>query len=201
MAGHMALTSSFIPLILSVTLTLVLAQAPDESWTKAGFCNSYDCPSYEILDRTEDYEVRMYEPSVWVSTSSRSNFMNFMRLFRYISGNNQESRKIAMTVPVLKRVSTDNSPSTMSFFVSPDQSPAPQPNGDSVSVDSMPGQIVYVRSFGGFASSKKYKDHSDALTAALPKDAEYESGFYYTAGYNSPWQMNNRHNEVWFIGK
>ncbi|KAI8503993.1 Heme-binding protein 2 [Branchiostoma belcheri] len=59
-----------------------------------------------------------------------------------------------------------------------------------------------VLSFGGFASETDWTDTAKALAESLDNaTVSYHKDFYYTAGYNSPFQLFDRHNEVWFIKK
>merc|ERR1712188_88276 len=59
---------------------------------------------------TSGYEVRRYPRSFWTATTVTGKNMDkagseaFMRLFRYISGDNELKQKIEMTVPVLVSV-------------------------------------------------------------------------------------------------
>merc|ERR1719209_1450451 len=76
-------------------------------WSPPKFCRGNDCPKFTILNKTENYEVRKYESSRWASTTVQNlHDLNgamrtgFMRLFNYITGNNEKGEKIAMTCPV-----------------------------------------------------------------------------------------------------
>jgi len=178
----------------------------DPAWPPE-FCNDIDCPKFTVVTTTNDYEERNYEASHWVSATSTGYGLNeaylkmFMKLFRYISGNNENEEKIAMTAPVLitQGPACENN-FTMSFYISPKVGDAPAPTDATVFLSSMPEMTVYVRSFTGFASNADYAKNAADLAAALPKTAKYNKDMYYTGGYNSPFTLFNRHNEVWFIG-
>lgn len=75
---------------------------------------------------------------------------------------------------------------------------APAPVAKDVYVHETPAMQVYVYSFGGIATQK---DHVQAATAVISKlkanKLPYVSGYFYTAGYDSPVTLENRHNEVW----
>ena len=59
---------------------------------------------------------------------------------------------------------------------------------------------LYVcRSFGGFAHESDYVTNARELADALPASAKYDKSYFYSAGYDSPFALFNRHNEVWFI--
>ena len=58
-----------------------------------------------------------------------------------------------------------------------------------------------IRVFGGRASDKHYIEEAEKLVKALGDTTDYHQEFYYTAGYDSPYKLFNRRNEVWFIKK
>ena len=61
----------------------------------------YETQEYQVVDQIGNAEIRFYPSAAMIKVSSgvnRSN--NFGKLFRYISGNNSGSEKIAMTTPV-----------------------------------------------------------------------------------------------------
>ena len=66
------------------------------------FSQSYETQKYNLIDKSDDFEIRYYPKSIKarvVSTSNSNN--NFRKLFSYISGNNKTNEKIAMTTPSL----------------------------------------------------------------------------------------------------
>ncbi|KAK7495530.1 hypothetical protein BaRGS_00013228 [Batillaria attramentaria] len=178
---------------------------------KPDFCNKLDCPEFTVIKNEKTYQLREYVATKWVSTNSvgisfdAAQYTDFERLFQYISGKNAKGQKIAMTAPVIDRIIPGPGPAcesnfTMSFFVSPKEGQPPQPTDKTVFLSSMPKMRVYVRSFGGFASEKKWIEEAAALADALGS-AAYVKDYYYTAGYNSPFQLTNRHNEIWFLAQ
>lgn len=58
------------------------------------------------------------------------------------------------------------------------------------------------RSFGGFASPEKYAEEAEVLSRILRNRGQpFYEDFFYTAGYDSPFKLFNRHNEVWYFKK
>ena len=55
---------------------------------------------FEVISKAENYEIRYYEERLVIQTDSGTQNNAFRKLFKYISGSNNESKKIAMTVPV-----------------------------------------------------------------------------------------------------
>ena len=37
--------------------------------SKPDFCGNYDCPSFTLESKTDEYEVRRYEGGKWVTTA------------------------------------------------------------------------------------------------------------------------------------
>ena len=64
-----------------------------------------------------------------------------------------------------------------------------------------PVYLVISRSFGGFASKDTFIQEAAKLAQSLPASASYHTDFYLTAGYDAPFKVFNRHNEVWFIAE
>jgi len=109
---------------------------------------------------------------------------------------------VAMTAPVRVRVMPGQGPAcvsnfTMSFYVS--KLPAPQPTDPTVELTKLPALKAYVKSFGGRPKEADWVKQADALAAALPKSAKVEKDFFFTAGYDSPFKLFYRHNEVWIL--
>jgi len=175
------------------------------------FCNGLDCPKYALKNKTKDFEIRYYTNTVWYGTNlagidyNAANYKLFMRLFDYIQGANEKKMKIAMTAPVINRIIPGQGPAcennfTMSFFNSPKVVNPPKPTDPTVFIHSFNAMTVYVTGFGGFADQQKYQEHALSLGKALDKAGiQFNKNVYYTAGYDSPFKLFNRHNEVWFM--
>ena len=56
--------------------------------------------SYEIIQKISEVEIRFYPPVMMAKHTSVKQGSGFGKLFGYISGNNTENMKIAMTTPV-----------------------------------------------------------------------------------------------------
>ena len=65
---------------------------------------AYESAEYRVIESDGEFEIREYPDLMLASTKMRmesnGNDGSFMRLFRYISGANQSSQKVAMTTPV-----------------------------------------------------------------------------------------------------
>ncbi|OWF47548.1 heme-binding protein 2-like [Mizuhopecten yessoensis] len=178
---------------------------------KHWFCHDLDCPAYEPMMTPPGYEKRRYEDSKWVATNvttnnygSSQNSQMFNKLFKYISGENSMHQKVPMTAPVLKHETPGATPGAASthimYFMVPHDMrvSTPAPTDPSVYLVTLPSMVVYVGSYSGYASQSKDTDALNALRAEL-KTTSSNSGYTFTAGYDSPFNLIHRHNEVWIV--
>eukprot|EP01026_Neomeris_dumetosa_P000684 TRINITY_DN1016_c0_g1_i3.p2 TRINITY_DN1016_c0_g1~~TRINITY_DN1016_c0_g1_i3.p2 ORF type:complete len:243 (-),score=26.04 TRINITY_DN1016_c0_g1_i3:185-814(-) len=197
--------STSLFLLLSVLCTCSFA------WEKPWFCHGLDCPQYTVVSKNDSYELRSYPSLTWVSTIEKglsydqAETEGFMRLFNYISGANAKKENIPMTAPVRSRLEPGPGPFckdnfTTSFFVPYDlQDTAPEPSSSDVFIEKDSPKSFYVASFGGYAPEKTVLEHvkslGDSLEAAGIKD--FARDYFYMAGYDPPFRVFDRHNEVW----
>lgn len=135
----------------------------------------------------------------------------FKRLFRYISGANAGSVKVKMAAPVQVRVvpgagPTCNTTFRVSFFVPfADQADPPAPTDASVYVDKQPAARVATLSYPGYVRSfaEDIRPQLQRLLGLLQYHGldGFDTNQYATAGYDSPFSLGKRHNEVWFFQK
>ncbi|XP_067298639.1 heme-binding protein 2 isoform X2 [Pseudorasbora parva] len=182
--------------LLSLKSLAVSSIGPSNS--SSSFCSeSEECLQFELICRTDEYEVRRYSPSRWVSTDAEAYFlgvgaaMAFRRLYHYISGANKEGVKFEMTSPVLVVVPEEGKmwePAiyTLSFLLpSAYQEHPPTPTNDKLYFTDMPDMEVYVRSYGGWMLSITSRLHTHLLSRALTRaHALYNHTHHYTVGYD-----------------
>ena len=138
----------------------------------------------------------------------------YWRLFRYIQGGNAEQMKINMTVPVTMKMQPLQSGSgsqfveknyTMSFFIPfKHQEDAPAPSADNVMLTNVQPFCAYVKEYGGFSNMRKVAMYYKELAASLKKhnlEDDFYTNMFYTAGYDSPYKLFKRHNEIWLVSK
>ena len=66
--------------------------------------------SYNVIQKISDAEIRFYPPVMMAKHTSKTQGSGFGKLFGYISGNNTNKTKIAMTSPVyIEKKSGENS--------------------------------------------------------------------------------------------
>lgn len=156
---------------------------------------------YTVNKKYEKFEVRTYESRLFSSVKlpgndyKKSSGQGFTVLAGYIFGGNDKNQKISMTSPV--SISIEDS-MTMQFMVPKEfnQTDLPQPNDTKIKFVTEPEKIVAAIQFGGWANSEKIKKHQQQLIQFLDKEGINYSGKFYFLGYNAPFEMFNRKNEV-----
>jgi hypothetical protein len=158
---------------------------------------------YEVIRKyQEGIEIRYYPAAIHakIYTNAQSyreiSSPGFSTLAGYIFGGNDNNRKIAMTAPV--HMEFGKKGASMSFVMPSayDMDDLPNPNNPAVQLEeSEPEHIAAIR-FGGYASEEKIIVYSEKLRDFLLKnDIEYKGNFRYL-GYNSPYKVINRRNEI-----
>lgn len=179
----------------------------DSPW----FCHDLDCPVYEVLaEIDDDIEKRHYPAGKWASTIladvkyEDALHKGFMRLFSYISGANEDSAKIDMTAPVKVELTPGQGPFCkssfkVSFFVPfVHQASPPVPTNPNVFIEEMPASEFYVMSYGGWSSESKVLDAAAQIVFNLKTQGYgFNATTFFFAGYDSPFRIIFRHNEVW----
>ncbi|CAM5159589.1 unnamed protein product [Eretmochelys imbricata] len=204
----MASATTPLTMLLRIAQLLLLALGLWGEREKPKFCGEVtECFTFDLICNSSDYEARLYPPSAWVSTRVNNTYTaakttGFWHLFRYIQGRNQLGVKIPMTTPVLTRVDQaagEMQEYTISFLLpAARQGDPPQPTEPAVFIERFPALPTYVRSFGGWLTDANRGTHIRALDASLGRDARhFNRSWHYSAGYNSPMKLFDRHNEVW----
>tara|TARA_B100001142_G_C14210705_1_gene607500 strand:+ start:516 stop:1073 length:558 start_codon:yes stop_codon:yes gene_type:complete len=161
------------------------------------FSQSYETQKYRLVNKIDNFEIRYYPKAIKAKVESNNNSNNnFMKLFRYISGNNEANQKIAMTTPVYMRKNSVNS--TMEFVMPSkfDMQSIAVPNDKSVKIiESDAGFFASVR-FGGYSNPSRQKKYTNELLQILEsKDISY-IGEPLLVSYNSPYKFFSRRNEI-----
>lgn len=156
---------------------------------------------YEVIKKYDDFEIRNYEATLFTSVKLATNkyqkgsSAGFSILANYIFGGNKSNEKIAMTSPVA--MSLEDSMTVM--FMVPkkfNKENLPQPNESQIKIREEPAKKVAAITFGGWADDEKIKEYRKKLTDELDaKNIAYTNRFYFL-GYNPPYEVFNRKNEV-----
>ncbi|XP_073691379.1 heme-binding protein soul2 [Garra rufa] len=176
-----------------------------ECWEAPWFCHGRACPEYTVVQQHGGFEERNYNESHWITTSvagtSESDLKaGFWKLYYFTQGQNSENKVIAMTRPVVVSVKEADGMGEQQVSISVFQSDAniPEPNDNTIKKTDIPGGTVYVRSFSGMASDEDALENAQQLRNDLrAAGKEFVENKFDAAGYDAPWDLINRHNEVW----
>ena len=159
---------------------------------------SYEEPEYNIVKKTDVYEVRQYRKRTVAEVIYGEEDSGFRVLFDYISGSNKGSKEVEMTIPVTQSKKIDmtlpvtqsasDGEMSMRFFLPKQYSTqnAPEPNDERVKIIDLPEEYFAVISYSGFASESNFEKHHKELKVALDKDGMVIKGPPIKATYNSP---------------
>lgn len=157
---------------------------------------------YRTVLKDDELEIRYY-PSATMATvySSATNYKSvansgFGKLARFIFGGNKENESIAMTAPV--RMNMSEKGAEMSFVMPTkyNESNLPKPNDASIRIHESAPQYAAIISFGGYANDEKITLYKNKILQILSKRNIKVTGDYTFLGYNAPYQMIARTNEI-----
>lgn len=156
---------------------------------------------YRVISKMEGFEIRKYPELIVAKTrlnegSYKSNSSDgFRKIASYIFGGNSSDQQIAMTSPVQMEMTGNYA---MSFFMPLefDLNSLPIPDRKDVIITTEPEKMVAVIEFSGFANDEiliqKFEELKKMLTL---KNFRFKDSYSYL-GYNPPYQMVNRRNEI-----
>ncbi|XP_026992023.1 heme-binding protein soul2 [Tachysurus fulvidraco] len=175
-------------------------------WEAPWFCHDYDCPVYTVVNTYGSFQERRYDASQWITTDIASTGVNdiqagFWKLYYFMQRKNKDGNEIVMTRPVVVSVNeaTENGGTrvSISFFISAGVV-LPEPNDDTIKKKDLPAATVYVREFGGIANEEDVNENVQKLKEDLKvAGKQFDGTRFEAAGYDAPWVLVNRHNEVW----
>jgi hypothetical protein len=157
---------------------------------------------YKVIRVEKDFEIRFY-PAVTMATitSSAKSYKDlsnpgFSKLAVYIFGGNAAQKQIAMTSPV--HMDINDTASSMSFVMPSEYTTEnlPKPNNADVQLQTTTDEYVAATEFGGFASDKEIKRYAEKLENALKANGIAYHGNFRFLGYNPPFQLFGRKNEI-----
>ena len=156
---------------------------------------------YVVKKKYKRFEIRNYETTLFTSVKlstkgyKNSSSKGFSILAGYIFGNNERNEKIAMTSPV--SMSLEDSMTMM--FVVPKKftkDMLPKPNQSGIEFKEEPAKTMAAIRFGGWANDAKLEKYKQQLKAALDAEGIKYTNRFYFFGYNAPFEIFNRKNEI-----
>uniref|UniRef100_H2ZI14 Heme-binding protein n=1 Tax=Ciona savignyi TaxID=51511 RepID=H2ZI14_CIOSA len=116
-----------------------------------------------------------------------------------------------MTVPVTIRIPGQPCPFcprdyVISFYLpAAFQATQPEPTNSLIFVREQPEMKVFVRRFTGYADGETWKTEAGQLYTSLLRagitDSMMDQTMMFSAGYDSPFHLFNRRNEVWIAAR
>jgi hypothetical protein len=157
--------------------------------------------SYKVLKKYDQFEIRKYAEAnfsyVTMKTGSyrESSGSGFKSLAGYIFGGNEKKESIAMTSPVVMNLDENV---TMQFMIPGKYNldDLPKPNNPDVKFKTEKEKFVATISFGGWSNDKKIADYTAKLKALLKENQITHLNNFSYFGYNPPFQLINRRNEI-----
>jgi hypothetical protein len=157
---------------------------------------------YTVIKVEKEFEIRHYPSFTMASIKSSATTYKelgssgFRKLAGYIFGGNKDNKQIAMTSPV--HMDINDTASTMGFVMPStyNKDNLPMPNSTDVTIKTMAEEYVAAITFGGFASDERIKKHTAILENALKANNITYYGNFRFLGYNPPYQLFGRRNEI-----
>ena len=160
-------------------------------------------PEYTVLEQSEDWELRRYEPYIVAETHVEGDLRQsgnraFRILAGYIFGDNEPRQKMAMTAPVLSEAEDDNT-SVYQFVMESayDLDTLPVPNDARVELREIPRRLVAALKFSGTWKESRIDDLTRNFLELLDREGFEVRSDPMLARYNpplTPWFL--RRNEI-----
>jgi hypothetical protein len=187
--------------VLIVTSIFVCLFIAFQTYT-AMATNKTETQVYKVIKVEKEFEIRFYPSTTMAAiTSSAKTYKElgssgFRKLAGYIFGDNKENKQIAMTAPV--HMNINDSVSSMSFVMPANYTKdnLPLPNNADVIIQTTPDEYVAAITFNGFASQETIKKYTAILEKALQEKKLSYFGNFRFLGYNPPYQLFGRRNEI-----
>jgi DNA gyrase inhibitor GyrI len=174
-------------ILVCVGIVLLLVLITGCKLTRHG----YESANYTVVQEDGAFEIRDYPDLTLVSTSMNPSNAggddSFMRLFRYISGANENEQKISMTVPVFSE--TINAESGRMSFLVPSkvaEEGTPNASSDDVQIKTMRGGRFATYRFSGRWDVARQQVASEKLAEWMKLKSLETSGQTLVAGYDPP---------------
>ncbi|XP_063297444.1 heme-binding protein 2-like [Pelobates fuscus] len=195
-------------LIVLCLLCLHASVVFSDDYQPPEFCRDSQCPRYQVVETSDDFELRAYDATRWALTNTDPSMdstpitESFKLMAHYIRGSNNKGMKMEMTVPVTVFIPLNSeSPinASLAFFLPPELD-IPEPTDPNIFFLTFPETKLYVKSFDGFAEPIDFFEKAKSLYETLvAQKKEFLSSFYACNIYDSPYEVVDRHNEVYYV--
>ena len=156
---------------------------------------------YTVLKEYDDLEIRNYEASLFTSVKletgsyKEASSKGFSILGGYIFGKNDKKKSISMTSPVAMSLEAK---STMMFLVPKEynKETLPKPENTDIQFVEISEKKMAAIIFGGWANDEKIEKYKTKLKTLLDKNKITYTNNFSVLGYNPPYEVLFRRNEV-----
>ena len=187
--------------ILFVIIILVVSVVTMAQVYISKYSSRTEQHKYEVIKSYDKFEIRRYEPALFSSVIlekkgyKENSGEGFRILAGYIFGGNESNEKIAMTSPVSMELGDT---SKMMFMVpeSYQLENLPTPNNSKIVFEKKEEKIMAAIQFSGWADDEKIEKYKLILINELEKEKLLSNGKFTFLGYNAPFELTNRRNEV-----
>jgi len=157
--------------------------------------------SYTVIKKFDKFEIRKYDSALFSSVKlskkgyKKSSSEGFGILAGYIFGENDSNKKIAMTSPVMMELGDT---SKMMFMVPKNYNleNLPNPKNSKIVFEKQEEKIIAAIRFDGWADDEKIEKYKSILMDELTKEKLNFINKFIVLGYNPPYEVMNRRNEV-----
>jgi len=157
--------------------------------------------AYKVIKKFDKFEIRKYEAALFSSVRlnkkgyKESSSEGFGILAGYIFGANDSNEKIAMTSPVIMELGDT---SKMMFMVPKKYSvkDLPHPENSKIVFEKQEEKIMAAIRFDGWADDETIEKYKAILMNELIKEKLNYIPKFIFLGYNPPFEVLNRRNEV-----
>ena len=157
--------------------------------------------SYKVIKNFDKFEIRKYDAALFSSVKlnqkgyKESSSEGFRILAGYIFGDNETKEKIAMTSPVVMELGDT---SKMMFMVPKNYNlkNLPNPKNSKIVFEKEEEKIIAAIRFDGWADDEKIEKYKTILMNELVKEKLSYINKFSFLGYNSPYEVMNRRNEI-----
>lgn len=175
-----------------------------------GIRGVYEQPRYAVIQGLgQNAEIRCYEPRVAIEATidggdrQQAAGQAFNLLFRYITGANQASGKIAMTAPVSSRTTPERiamtvpvqtggiAPLSMRFFLPRDvvEHGAPLPTDPRLRLVQVPESTIAALRYTGVDNERMHDEKAAQLLALLKSTPWHPVGEAFRLNYDPPFAI------------
>jgi len=157
--------------------------------------------SYKVIKKFDKFEIRKYDAALFSSVKlnqkgyKESSSEGFRILAGYIFGDNETKEKIAMTSPVVMELGDT---SKMMFMVPKNYNlkNLPNPKNSKIVFEKEEEKIIAAIRFDGWADDEKIQKYKTILMNELVKEKLSYINKFSFLGYNPPYEVMNRRNEI-----